>query len=205
MLALVLQGIGLGVTAGLSPGPLQIYVINSALRLGWRRSLITAFTPIFTDSFMVPIILLLLGQLSPEWIRILQIIGGGYVLWLAFQSWRSIRAGATIAATGEGTLQPREIILKAMMVNLLSPGMYIFWATVNGPLLIRGLRESVWIGIAFLVAFYGTFVVLLIGWVLIFDRLRQLDPRIVRAILLLTVVILVVFGLSLIWQGVSTA
>ncbi len=85
----------------------------------------------------------------------------------------------------------------------LSPGPYIFWATLNGPLLVRGLNESLFSGLGFLLGFYGTFITILGVYVLVFDRLRRIDERVTRGIILLTLVVMVVFGGWLIVQGLG--
>jgi threonine/homoserine/homoserine lactone efflux protein len=97
----------------------------------------------------------------------------------------------------------RALLIRAIGVNLLSPGPYIFWGTVNGPLLLQGLRDSIFSGAAFLIAFYGSFMVVLSAFVFVFDRVRTLDPRITRALLLIITILLLVFGLSLIGQGLG--
>jgi threonine/homoserine/homoserine lactone efflux protein len=204
MLALITRGATLGLTAGVLPGPLQTYLIQTTLTQGWRKSLPLVLSPLIAD---IPVILLttvILSQVPPELIRAIQIIGGVFVLWLARAAWLSFRAGAGFGEGGEVlTLSVRQLLTRAVMVNLLSPGPYIFWATVNGPLLVQGLRESVLHGVAFMVAFYGTFLAMLVAFIVVFDRVRALDPRVTRALLLVITVVLVVFGVSLVGQGVG--
>ena len=68
---------------------------------------------------------------------------------------------------------------------------------------MQGLRESVFDGAAFLIAFYGTFLTVLAGFVIVFHRVRTLNPRVTRALLLIITLLLVGFGLTLIAQGVG--
>lgn len=204
MLALIARGFSLGLTAGILPGPLQTYLIQTTLTHGWRKSLILVISPLLTDLPIILLTVFVLAQFPPEFIRIVQIVGGVFVLWLARGAWMSYRAGAAIGAGAAATaLGMREVLTRAMLVNFLSPGPYIFWGTVNGPLLIEGMRQSILHGAAFLVAFYGTFIGVLAALVLVFDRVRALDPRVTRALLLLIAGLLLVFGLSLIGQGLG--
>lgn len=204
MLALIARGITLGLTAGVLPGPIQTYIIQTTLVQGWRKSLILVISPLVSD---IPIILLtvfVLAQIPPAFIRVIQIAGGLFVLWLARAAWLSFRAGTMIGAGGEALiLSPRQLLARGLAINILSPGPYIFWGTVNGPLLVEGLRESVFHGAAFLIAFYGAFLGVLTGFVVVFNRVRTLDVRVTRALLLIITILLVVFGLSLIGQGVG--
>jgi len=124
-------------------------------------------------------------------------------LWVARGAWLQFRAGVRIQATNTDDVQvSRSILARGVLMNILSPGPYIFWSTVNGPLLVKGLQQSVWHGLAFLLAFYGTFLGLLALIISLFDRVRVLDPRVTRAVLLLTIVLLVWFGVSLLVEGI---
>lgn len=204
MLELVARGVTLGMNAGLTPGPLQTYILQTALSYGWRRSLIVALSPLVTDVPIILIILVFLSQFPPAFIRVIQIAGGLFLWYLAWSAFKSARAGARIGAGGEGGAPPssRGLLLRAMQMNFLSPGPYIFWGTINGPLLLQGLSHSVWDGISFLLAFYGTFLAILCGLILVTDRLRNLSDRANRIILYALVVVMVGFGGSLIWQGI---
>ena len=95
------------------------------------------------------------------------------------------------------------MLFQGAVMGWLSPGPYIFWATLNGPMLIRGLNESVLSGVGFLLGFYGTFIGILGLYVVVFDRLRRIDERVTKAIVLLTLVIMLVFGLWLIARGLG--
>lgn len=204
MLALISQGCTLGFTAGMSPGPLQTYLIQTTLTQGWRRSLVLVLSPMLCDIPVIIVTVLILAQIPADFVRLIQIVGGLFILYLARGAWQSFRAGVVIGAGGEPLLMTtRQILIRAVLVNWLSPGPYIFWSTVNGPLFIQGMHESALHGLAFLVAFYGTFMVILVLFILVFNRVRTLDPRITRGLLLFLTVLLVVFGLSLIGHGIG--
>lgn len=205
MLFLIARGITLGFTAGVLPGPLQTYLINTTLLLGWRKSLIIILAPLIMDGPLIVLVLFFFRQFPPELLRALQIAGGLFVLWLAWGAWQQVRAGVSIGPGEDGAVDStqRQIMARAVLMNVLSPAPYVFWTTVNGPLLIQGLQQSVWHGLAFLVSFYGTFLLIMSLIVLLFDRLRRLDERVTRAVLLITVVVLVFFGLSLLAQGLG--
>lgn len=83
-------------------------------------------------------------------------------------------------------------------MNFLSPGPYTFWALVNGPILITALRQS-WVHAAsFLLGFYVAFVGIMLVIVFVFHQARRLGPDVLRTLTLLSIIILVVFGLVLI-------
>ncbi|MEZ4669137.1 MAG: LysE family transporter [Anaerolineae bacterium] len=155
---------------------------------------------------IVLVVLLVLRQVPPGLIRVIQLLGGLYLLWIAYGGWRLFRSGETTfkpeAAEGVPTSRLRTLA-QGVVMGWLSPGPYIFWATINGPLLIQGLNQSLWVGLAFLVSFYGPFISILTLYVVVFDRLRRLDERVTRTIFILTLVVMVGFGLGLVAQGVG--
>ncbi len=202
MLTFISRGVSLGFTAGALPGPMQSYIIGTTLTGGWRRGLVIIFSPLVVDIPIIVLVVFVLGQLPAGFIRVIQIIGGLFLLWIARETWLALRSGVQIGADSPVETSNRGIFARALLLNFLSPGPYLFWSTVNGPLLIQALGESVWHGVAFLVSFYGAFLTLLALTVALFNRVRTLDARFTRVILMITLVILVVFGLSLI-LGIS--
>src|SRR5664279_122211 len=83
MLFLIARGVTLGFTAGMLPGPLQTYLIQTTLVQGWRKSLIMVISPLIADIPVIILTVFVLAQLPPAFIRIVQIVGGLFVLYLA--------------------------------------------------------------------------------------------------------------------------
>jgi len=204
MIGLIAQGMGFGFAAGTSPGPLQSFLISTTLSKGWRRGVLVVLSPLLTDVPIIFLMTLLLQQLPDGAIRAIQIAGGLFVLYLAWGNWQAWRAGTAIGPDDDRAPGRRRLtLLQAMGINFLSPGPYIFWGSVTGPILIDALALSLWHGGAFLLSFYGTFLAIMTLMVLAFDRLRRLDPRLTRAALLLTVLVLAVLGIVLLVQGIA--
>jgi len=93
--------------------------------------------------------------------------------------------------------------LGAALVNALNPGPYLYWSLVAGPVFLAGWRKAPATGIGFLVGFYVAIVVTLAGLVLLFGTARQLGPKVTRALLGISAVALVGFGLYQLWLGIS--
>lgn len=202
MWALISRGISLGFTAGVLPGPFQSYIIGTTLMRGWRQSIVIICSPLVIDIPIILLVVFILGSLPSEFIRLIQLAGGLFLLWIARETWIAYRAGASISQSATTIEVPQgSIFRRGLLMNLLSPGPYLFWSTVNGPLLIQALEQSALHGVVFLAAFYGTFLSMLAATVLIFDRLRHIDPRVTRGLLLVLIVILVWFGVSLILEA----
>jgi threonine/homoserine/homoserine lactone efflux protein len=203
MLAYAIQGLGYGFVAAVQPGPFQAYVISQALSHGWRRALPMALAPLVSDGPIIALVLLVLSQVPDSLQRFLYIAGGLFILYLArgaFIAWRDFDPAASPTTTGS-----QQSLLKAAAMNLLSPGPYIFWSLVTGPILLTGWRESPADGLAFLAGFYIAMVGSMGGLILLFGTARQLGPKVNRALLGVSAVALVGFGLHQLWLGISGA
>ena len=202
MLFYLSQGLFLGGTAVAQPGPFQAYLLSQTLERGWRRTLIAAFAPLISDG---PIIILMLFILTrtPAWMLTgLQIAGGVFLLFLAYRAFLSYKKAA-ISASIEPPPPTNSNIFHAALMNALSPGPYIFWATITGPILLAGWRESAGHGLSFLLGFYGMLIGGFIGFITLFAIAKNLDPRLSRMLSLVSAVALLLFGLYQLWQGVG--
>lgn len=197
----LLQGIGYGLAAAAQPGPFQTYIISQSLVKGWKKALPAALAPLVSDGPIITLCLLLLSQV-PEWFqRFLYMAGGIFVLYLAFGTFKAWRGfDANITADESGTNQN---IWQAALINALSPGPYIFWSLVTGPILMRGWRETPLHGFGFLAGFYVTLVSGLGLIILVFGIARGLGPKVNRVLLGISAIALFCFGLYQLWLGLS--
>lgn len=203
ILTFFLQGAAIGITAAVSPGPFQTFLISQSLTGGFRRAAPVAFAPLVTDLPIILLSLFMLDQMPPYFLRLISLAGGLFVLYLAWGLWKSWRAGpdpGEAQATSAG-----GSLARGALANFLSPGPYLFWALVNGPILLSALRQSTSYGVAFLVGFYGLMILTLLGIAMLFAQARRLGPRVVRALTLASAVILVVFAGLLLKQAIWPA
>lgn len=194
----LIQGIGFGLVAASQPGPFQLYLISQSLTRGWQRTLPSALAPLLSDG---PIILLSVLVLSgvPDWMqRILYIAGGLFVLYLAYGAFKSWRGFDTSVPQPESKA---DGLPKAVLMNMLSPGPYIFWMLVTGPILVTGWRETPLNGIGFLAGFYIAMISTLVGIILVFATATRLGPKFNRALLGVSSIALFCFGLYQLWKG----
>jgi threonine/homoserine/homoserine lactone efflux protein len=201
MLAYLIQGIGYGFAAAVQPGPFQTYLISQTLSKGWRLTLPAALAPLISDGPIIVLALVVLSQVPLWFQRFLYIAGGLFILYLAysaFVAWRNYdKSGVVTDSSG------RQSVVKAAMMVALSPGPYIYWSLVTGPILLTGWREAPANGLGFLVSFYATIVLSLGGIIVMFGTARQLGPKVNRALLGVSAITLVCFGLYQLWLGVA--
>lgn len=201
MWAYIVLGIGYGFAAAAQPGPFQTYLISQSLARGWKKTLIAALAPLVSDGPIITLCLFVLSQIPIWFQRFLYIAGGLFVLYLAigaYKSWKKF--DAEIAPTTIGT---RQSILKAAMMNMLSPGPYIFWSLVTGPILLKGWRETPINGVGFLLGFYSTMMLGLSAIIIVFGAARQLGPKFNRALIGISAIALFCFGLYQLWLGIT--
>jgi threonine/homoserine/homoserine lactone efflux protein len=195
-----LQGAALGFAGAITPGTFQTYLIAESLSGGFRRSAPIAFAPLISDFPIVFFSLLLLNQLPPYFLRIVSLAGGVFALYLAWRLWSSWRRGGAVQTE---SIQPATGTLRrGVIANFLTPGPYLFWTLVTGPILLEAGRQSIALGASFLVGFYGIMIAGLLGIALLVSQARRLGQQVVRALLLLSTLILVIFAGILIIQGI---
>ena len=158
-------------------------------------------SPLISDGPIIAVCLFVLSQV-PAWLqKFLYIAGGLFILYLAYGSYKSWRNfDPNIPAPETGT---RPSLLKAVITNVLGPGAYVFWTLVTGPILIAGWRETPLNGISFLLGFYMTMIASLAMIIIVFGAARQLGPKVNRALLGASSLVLFGFGLHQLWLGIT--
>ncbi|MDO5635608.1 MAG: LysE family transporter [Micrococcus sp.] len=155
---LLLIGLALGLGAGVSPGPVLILVITSALRGGWRAGVLASFAPLVSDLIVVAGVLLVLDLLPDRALPVLAVAGGLYLLWSALQTIREARTATLEISAEERRRVGRQALWQAGLVNLLSPHPWLFWATVLGPLTVKAWRDTPTGAVLLVAGFYLTIV-----------------------------------------------
>ena len=196
----VLQGIGYGFAAAVQPGPLQTYLISQTLTRGWKQTLPAALAPLLSDGPIIALCLLVLSQVPLWFQRVLYIAGGLFILYLAYgayKAWKDFDSNLPTVETGT-----QQSVLKAALMNALSPGPYIYWSLVTGPILLKGWRETPANGIGFLAGFYLMIVSSLVAIILVFGIAARLGPKVNRILLGISAVALFCFGMYQLWSGI---
>lgn len=118
---------GLGVALGTSPGPVQLLLLSEASRGGVGRGLRAMAGANGTFGSMLVLLALGLSSLEPgrTFLRVVQIVGGLFLLVLAAEALRANRKP-------EVTRDPRPGLhpsVRGVVAVLLNPGAYVFLAT----------------------------------------------------------------------------
>jgi threonine/homoserine/homoserine lactone efflux protein len=199
MLATTLQAVVLGLAAGLAPGPLLALVMAESLRGGAAGGVRVALAPLLTDAPIVALSWALAGSLDPgsPWLAALSLAGALVVAHLALAQWRAV-------LLEPGSAEVNGALGRGVAVNLLSPHPWLFWITLGGPLLATASSRSIWLAVAFLLAFYALLVGSKVVLALLTARWgHALSDRGYRRFCRTLGVVLAVFAVQLAWDGVS--
>ena len=147
-------GIVLGLSAGLSPGPLLTLVITQTLKHNSREGVKVAAAPLITDMPIILLSLLVLKKLEGFHflVGLISLGGGLYVLHLAYGS---LRTSPLVLQDTEHL--PRSLS-KGVLINLLNPHPYLFWVTVGAPFVLKAGSDSLISASLFILSFYVSLV-----------------------------------------------
>lgn len=199
MIEALLTGWGLGLAAGISPGPLLTLVVTATLERGLLAGWRVASAPLWSDAPVIIVSLWLVSSLVSSFLGGIGLLGGGFVVYLGIKAlWRARRPVSLEPVAGGA----QRDILTAVLVNLLSPSPWLFWLTVGGPLSVVFWRQSAVQGVAFVAAFYST----LVGSkgllaVLVASGRQRLEGRGYRLVLAFCGLLMVGLGIALGIQG----
>jgi len=150
MIEFITIGTILGLSAGLSPGPLFTLVISETLRYGVKAGIRVSLAPVITD---LPIILLCffllikLSHIKPI-LGSISISGGFLLFYLGYENIRFLKAEENSSSP------PSKSLKKGIFVNAMSPHPYLFWLSVGSPIMIRAMKHNGSSMAIFLISFY---------------------------------------------------
>lgn len=193
-------GVVLGLSAGLSPGPLLALVVSQTLAHGVVEGVKVAFVPLITDLPVILISLFALSRFSGSRpvLGAISIAGGLYLLRLGYLNFRvQPRAKQFLRADPQS-------LRRGIIVNLLSPNPYLFWLTVGVPTMLDGWRERPAAALAFVGGLYACIVGAQVAVASAAGRAGQwLSGRAYRTLMRVLGTLLALFGLLLLGEGLA--
>ena len=134
---------GLGATLAILPGPVQFVLLTESTRGGWRRGFLAMVGA--NGTLGVELIALAAGLSvlvpGPAVLRVLKVVGGGFLLFLAYDAARS-----TIRAAGDGEdvgrAPGRTPLLRGVFAVLLNAPAWLFLATTASALFATAVQRG---------------------------------------------------------------
>ena len=139
-LSIPLAAFGLGVALGASPGPVQLLLFSEASRGGVRRGLLAMAGANATFGVYMLVLAAGLSSLEPSetFLRVVQVIGGGFLVFLAVDALRENRRPEVVEAS-----RPRvHPTVRGIVAVLLNPGVYVFLATTGTAVVASAVEEG---------------------------------------------------------------
>lgn len=169
MLETLLAALTFGLTAGLKPGPLSIFVIHQTLSHGLRAGIVASLAPFASDGPIIIASYFIISSFKQFdlFIAILSIVGAAFLALIA------IRLLIQNPEPDAESSSPASFAT-AVKLNLLNPAPYIFWGTVGGVYMTQGTLSA---GLGFIIIFLLT---LSLTKILLAGSLRALGSRFSR-------------------------
>lgn len=188
----------LGLSAGISPGPLLTLVLTQTLRYNKREGIKVALSPLVTDLPIIGISLSVMAKIaqSDTILGIISLAGGIFVAHLGYESLTT--KGITAGQPDAGSKSLR----KGITANFLSPHPYLFWATVGAPYVLKAHGQ----GSLGVILFLGSFYLFLVGSkisvaILVAHSRKFLGDKTYRIIMWFLGIALFIFSLMFLYEG----
>lgn len=201
MWAYLSYGALLGLSAGISPGPLLALVISQTMRHNAREGIRVSVAPLLTDLPVIVVGILAFSSLpeSQLVLGVMSLVGSLFVLCLGINNLRQQSLQLEMPSA------PPRSYLKGALVNALSPYPYLFWFTVGVPTILKAHAEAMAGAVGFVIAFFSLLVGAKMALALLVGRSRRVLAgsayiwiiRILGAMLILFALILARDGLVL--------
>jgi threonine/homoserine/homoserine lactone efflux protein len=195
MLQFLIIGIGFAFAAGVQPGVLQAFLLNSVAEKGWRHTLPASFAPLLSDTPIAIMILLVLKNLPPEARHILQAAGGVLLIYYAIASYRRWKKGTNGQTTAKGSAP--KTLLQATMVNILNPHPYLGWSFVLGPAVISAWHKNPVYAVVLIVSFYTILILMNALTVVLFGAALKLGEKVEKKLVFISIITLAALGIYL--------
>ncbi|MBC8317806.1 MAG: LysE family transporter [Desulfobulbaceae bacterium] len=147
-------GIILGLSAGLTPGPLLTLVISETLQHDVKSGIKVALAPVITDLPIVAVSIFILTRAanSSTTLGIISLAGGFFILYMG---WEHLQTKGIKLSLQD--VKPQSM-RKGILANILSPYPYLFWISVGAPTMAKAIAYSSVAPLAFLGSFYSLLV-----------------------------------------------
>jgi threonine/homoserine/homoserine lactone efflux protein len=139
-LSLALAAFGLGIALGASPGPVQLLLFSEASRGGAGRGLRAMAGANATFGAMMLLLAAGLSSIEPSdgFLRVVKVIGGAFLVFLAVDAIRESRRAQVVEETHTG-LHPT---VRGIVAVVLNPGVYVFLATTGTAIVASAVDQG---------------------------------------------------------------
>jgi threonine/homoserine/homoserine lactone efflux protein len=196
----LIAGSLLGLTSGISPGPLLTLVIAQTIKHNKTEGIKIAISPLITDLPIILIALFIFNRLSQFDIvfAIISFAGAAFLAYLGIESLKTKGLNVEIQDSKSDSIK------KGIIANLLNPSPYLFWATIGTPLIFKAFEISLIVSIIFLTSFYVLLIGSKITIVILVARTKVfIEQKLYITIMRLLGIALLIFSILFFYDGIK--
>lgn len=167
---LLILGAGMGVVGGLVPSPLHMIALSQVALGRWAGALrVLIGAPLLVDGCLLLVTLLFYRLIPTSIAHYVAYIGGTALICFAAYSLWEMRVKTQHEMANSETLTVASVSV-ALLAEVASPGTWVYWLTVAGPILGEGRQNGYGHVVPFflggLLGFYGAAVstLCLLAW-----------------------------------------
>lgn len=167
---LLLLGAGTGIVGGLIPSPLHLIALAQVAIRRWTRAiLILVGPPLVIDGALLLVTFFSYQYVPNKIAHYVAYLGGVILIAFGGFSLAAMRRKSHEEVAGSAALTYASVSV-ATLSEVTTPGTWVYWITVAGPIIAEGRQKGYWHVVPFfaggLVGFYGAaiFSVWLIAW-----------------------------------------
>src|SRR3989449_2963544 len=192
----VLAGLGIGLSLGAPPGPVNAIIASQTVTRSWRAGFLVGVGATTADTIFLAIAFLARTAVAGvgPYVPFIALLGAGVMVYFAWNAVRSWRQAPNILESKPD--EHTKSYMTGLSVNITSPYPILWWLTA-GLGLFHPLRPPRFVGV-----FSG-----LLLWITVFPlALREAQRRIARtykAVLAFSIVCLLAFAAWLVWSALT--
>lgn len=167
---LLILGAGMGIVGGLFPSPLHMIALSQVALGRWGRAIhVLIGAPLLVDGCLLLVTGLFYRFIPPGIAHYVAYIGGVALIGFASYSLWEMQ-GKTQHEMAESTALSYASVSVAMLAEVASPGTWVYWLTIAGPILAEGRQKGYGHAVPFflggLLGYYGAalFTLCLLAW-----------------------------------------
>ena len=190
----------LGLTAGISPGPLLTLVLTQTLKHNKTEGIKIAISPLITDLPIIVLTLLVFYKLDQfnTILAVIAFIGGIFLAYLGYTSFMT--KGLAVNNPNPNAAS----VKKGIFANMLNPHPYVFWATIGTPYVFKAFDISLLTVILFFISFYMLLIGSKVALALIVSRSKKrINQKAYIIIMKVLGVILFAFSLLFFYDAIK--
>src|SRR3989442_11146536 len=195
VVATALAGLGIGLSLGALPGPVNAIIASQTIPRSWRAGFMVGVGATTADTIFLAVSVAAHSAIASVqgWIPFIALLGAGVMAYFAWNTVRALRRAATVIESNPE--EHAKSYATGFSVNITSPYPILWWLTARLVLIDQ-------LGPAVLVGFFSGLL-----WISVFPlALREAQRRIARtyqAVLVFSIVCLAAFAAWLVWSAVA--